>query len=52
MFVLPMVGLSSRFFDAGYTLPKYQLPLHGRTVFAHVVDSFRDYFDSDEFLFI
>ena len=52
MFVLPMVGLSSRFFAAGYTLPKYQLPLHGRTVFAHVVDSFRDYFDSDEFLFI
>jgi hypothetical protein len=52
MIVLPMVGLSSRFFDAGYTLPKYQLPLHGRTVFAHVLGSFRKYFDSDEFLFI
>ncbi|HGG7172902.1 TPA: capsular biosynthesis protein, partial [Escherichia coli] len=33
MFVITMAGLSSRFFNAGYTVPKYQLPLHGQTVF-------------------
>ncbi len=50
MIVLPMAGLSSRFFDAGYTLPKYMLGLHGHTVFAHAMGSFAGYFQAEQFL--
>lgn len=52
MIVLPMAGLSSRFTQAGYDLPKYMLPLHGRSVFAHAIGSFAPYFDSRPFLII
>ncbi|RJG02039.1 glycosyltransferase family 2 protein [Noviherbaspirillum sedimenti] len=52
MFVIPMVGLSSRFFKEGYKVPKYQLPLHGTTVFSHVIESFLHYFESDTFIFL
>lgn len=52
MFVFPMVGLSSRFFKAGYTVPKYELPLGGMPVFAHVVRSFEGYFECDHFRFV
>lgn len=52
MIVIPMAGMSRRFTDAGYTLPKYMLPAHGRTLFAHSVASFSAYFDSVPFLFI
>ena len=47
-----MAGKSSRFFEAGYTLPKYMLPLNGKTVFAETISSFKEYFRSDFFLFI
>ncbi|ADU36046.1 glycosyltransferase family 2 protein [Variovorax paradoxus] len=52
MFVIPMVGKSRRFTEAGYALPKYRLPLHGETVFFHVVKSFEHYFEDDLFLFV
>ena len=52
MIVIPMAGLSSRFFRAGYTLPKYQLPLGNETVFTWAVRSFARYFSSDCFVFI
>lgn len=52
MFVLPMVGRSSRFTAAGYALPKYRLPLYGDTVFHGVLRSFESYFASDRFLFV
>ena len=52
MIVIPMAGRSQRFFDAGYRQPKYRLDLWGRCVFAHAVDSFRDAFDREEFLFL
>jgi len=52
MFVIPMMGKSRRFTEAGYDLPKYRLPLHGRTVFFHVVKSFEHYFQDDLFLFV
>ncbi len=52
MFVIPMMGQSRRFTEAGYTLPKYRLPLHNEPVFRHVVRSFERYFDDDLFLFI
>ena len=46
-----MVGLSSRFFAAGYELPKYQLLLGGKSVFYHAINSFREYFEKDLFIF-
>ena len=54
MFVFPMLGRSSRFFNAGYTLPKYKLPLgaNGQIVFDHVLGSFRRYFDTDLFVLL
>jgi hypothetical protein len=54
MFVFPMLGRSSRFFNAGYTLPKYKLPLgaDGQIVFDHVLSSFRRYFDTDLFVLL
>ncbi len=52
MIVIPMAGLSSRFFKAGYSQPKYMLEAKGKTLFAHSVGSFSRYFDSDPFLFI
>ncbi|NOL51767.1 glycosyltransferase family 2 protein [Pelistega suis] len=52
MFIIPMAGLSSRFSQAGYTLPKYQLSLHGETVFGWSVRSFENYFTTDKFVFI
>jgi hypothetical protein len=54
MFVFPMLGRSSRFFDAGYTLPKYKLPLgaNGQIVFDYVLGSFRHYFDTDLFVLL
>lgn len=47
-----MAGLSRRFKFAGYQLPKYMLPLHGRSVFAHAVGSFVAQFADTRFLFI
>jgi dTDP-glucose pyrophosphorylase len=52
MIVITMAGLSSRFTRAGYTLPKYALDLHGRTVFEWAIRSFEHYFDSEHFLFV
>jgi hypothetical protein len=52
MIVIPMAGMSRRFTEAGYALPKYMLPLHGRSVFAHAVASFEHYFTTTPFLFI
>lgn len=47
-----MAGLSRRFTEAGYTAPKYMLPAHGQSVFAHAVRSFSAYFGTVPFLFI
>ncbi len=52
MIVIPMAGLSSRFFKDGYTKPKYMLEAHGRSLFDHSVESFKRYFDSEKFIFI
>lgn len=52
MIVIPMAGVSRRFFDAGFMAPKYQLMLGSHTVFSRVTESFRRYFNSDTFLFI
>lgn len=48
-----MAGLSSRFFKAGYDVPKYQLKLpNGRTMFEWAVLSFERYFKTEFFIFI
>lgn len=52
MIVIPMAGMSSRFYKAGYTQPKFKLPLNNRTVFEEAINSFKQYFESDFFLFI
>ena len=52
MIVIPMAGESNRFGDAGYTQPKYMLPLAGRTLFSWSVGSFERYFADREFLFV
>lgn len=50
-FIFPMGGLSSRFTNAGYTVPKFQLDLHGKTVFEHAVAGFSRYFAGHTFVF-
>jgi hypothetical protein len=52
MIVIPMAGLSRRFTEAGYKVPKYMLEAHGRTLFDYAVLSFAEYFESVPFLFI
>lgn len=52
MIVIPMAGMSSRFFKAGFTKPKYMLEAHGESLFEHSVKSFENYFSSAPFLFI
>ena len=52
MIIIPMAGLSSRFTKAGFNLPKYMLEAKGETLFAHSVGSFKNYFNSEKFLFI
>lgn len=52
MFLITMAGMSSRFFKAGYTLPKYMLTINGESVFALASKSFSKYFKSDLFVFV
>lgn len=52
MIVLPMAGLSSRFFKAGYTEPKYKLDMDGAPVFDYALRSFADQFAHEDFLII
>lgn len=52
MIVIPMAGMSSRFAKAGYTVPKYMLQAHGRSLFAHAVGSFAAFVRTTPFLFI
>ena len=53
MIIIPMAGLSSRFFKAGFDVPKYQLTLpNGQTMFDWAVSSFKHYFETEQFLFI
>jgi hypothetical protein len=52
MIIIPMAGMSSRFFLAGYTKPKYMLEAHGMSLFEHSVSSFKAYFKNTKFLFI
>lgn len=42
MIIIPMVGRSRRFLDAGYSVPKYKLELEGVSVFSLAIGGFRD----------
>ncbi len=52
MIVFPMAGLSRRFAEAGYTKPKYMLPLDGGTCFDYSVLGFRQAYADQTFVFI
>jgi len=52
MIVIPMAGISRRFTEAGFTVPKYMLNAHGASLFQHAVSSFDKYFRDTPFLFI
>lgn len=52
MIVIPMAGLSSRFFKSGYKVPKYMLDISGFSLFSLSVYSFKRYFDTELFVFI
>ena len=52
MIIIPMAGKSSRFYKAGYTLPKFMLPLNGKTIFEEAVSSFKKYFKTDFFFLL
>ena len=50
--LIPMAGLSRRFFEAGFEKPKYMLPLHGDTLFGWSLRSFQRYFSDEHFVFV
>ncbi|MBZ7980644.1 glycosyltransferase family 2 protein [Campylobacter sp. RM12642] len=50
--IFPMAGLSSRFFKAGYKIPKYMLLINNNTLFYEVISGFNKYFNGCNFLFI
>ena len=52
MIVIPMAGNSRRFFEVGYTRPKYELPVGGESLFALTVCSFEHYFRTERFVFV
>ena len=53
MIVIPMAGKSSRFYNEGFSVPKYMLPVfENSNVFCESLKSFKNYFDSEIFLFV
>jgi len=50
--VIPLAGLSQRFFDEGFKVPKYMLLAKEKTIFYWSVKSFERYFKDQHFLFI
>jgi NDP-sugar pyrophosphorylase family protein len=50
--VIPMAGMSRRFKEAGYTLPKYMLYAYNRSLFNLSISSFKRYFENVNFIFI
>ena len=47
--IIPMSGLGSRFFNAGYTIPKAFIEIEGKPIIQHVVDRFDP---DDNFIFV
>ena len=47
MILIPMAGISRRFMREHYTVPKYMLEAHGKSLFEWAIMSFQKYFDTD-----
>ncbi|MPS87688.1 MAG: capsular biosynthesis protein [Comamonas sp.] len=52
MILITMAGLSSRFFKAGFQVPKYALQIDGRSMFEWAIGTFENYFESEFFVFV
>ena len=51
--VITMAGLGTRFKNAGYTVPKYEIEVRGKTLFAWSMDSLTGYFaPENDYFFI
>ncbi len=50
--IFPMAGHSERFTRAGFTVPKYMLTAHGRSLFRHAVEGFLRHAQAMRVLFI
>lgn len=51
--IITMAGFGQRFRDAGYTVPKYRIEVHGRTLFSWSLSSLQSFIAADaSFLFI
>ena len=51
--IITMAGFGRRFLDAGYTVPKYRIEAHGRSLFAWSMLSLRDFIDNGaHFIFV
>lgn len=50
--VIPMAGLSSRFTQEGFTLPKYMLYLKNYSLFYLSMEGFKEFFNVFEFVFV
>jgi len=51
--VITMAGAGNRFKDAGYTMPKYEIPAHGKTLFEWAFSSLTGFFEhSEQIIFI
>lgn len=50
--VVTMAGFGRRFLDAGYTVPKYQIKAHGRTLFWWSMVGLRHLFKETRFVFV
>ncbi|MBR1692479.1 MAG: glycosyltransferase family 2 protein [Lachnospiraceae bacterium] len=51
--VITMAGLGSRFKKAGYTVPKYRIEVHGKTLFEWSMESLEGYYsEENEYIFI
>lgn len=45
--VITMAGRGSRFYDAGYTVPKYEIDAHGHSLFEWSMASLRNFLNSE-----
>lgn len=51
--VITMAGLGSRFRKAGYTVPKYQIMAHGKTLFEWSMESLSGFYNTDnDYIFV
>jgi hypothetical protein len=51
--VITMAGAGSRFAQAGYSMPKYEIEVHGRSLFSWSMESLRTFIDSgSQFIFV